>query len=76
MSLVRSDLVEFGAKSIEATLLSDTVSSGRDRRLCLEIPVHAFVAAVLIWGCGLNEIGQNTELYPPDGEPGETAKGD
>ena len=76
MSLVRSDLVEISAKSIEATLLSDTVSSGRDRRLCLEVPVHAFVAAVLVWGCGLNEIGQNAELYPPDGEPGETAKGD
>ena len=76
MSLVRSDLVEISAKSIEATLLSDTVSSGRDRRLCLEVPVHAFVATVLIWRRGLDEIRQDAELDPPDGEPGEAAKGD
>ena len=36
-----------------------------------ERSVHAFVAAVLIGGCRLDEVGENAEADPPDGKRGE-----
>ena len=50
---------------------SSAHAGGRDGGLSLEVFVHAFVAAVLLGRCGLDEIGQDAELDPPDGEPGE-----
>jgi hypothetical protein len=41
---------------------------GRDRRICLEVPVHALVATILLRGGGLDEVGEDAELDPPDRE--------
>ena len=71
MGLVGPDLVEINAEGIEAFLLSGSVAGGRDGGLSLEVFVHAFVATILLGRCGLDEIGQDAELDPPDGEPGE-----
>ena len=68
MGLVRPDLVEINAEGIEAALLSGAVRGGRDGCLGLEVFVHALMAAVLLRRGGLDEIRQNAELDPPDGE--------
>jgi hypothetical protein len=75
MGFVRPDLVEVRAEGIEATLLGAAVSCRRDGGLGLEILVHAFVATVLLGLTGFDEIGQDAELDPPDGEARETAQG-
>jgi len=68
VGLVRSDLVEVGAKGVEAALLGAAIAGWRDRRLGLEIPVHALVSAVLMGRGRLDEVGHDAELDPPDTE--------
>ena len=75
MRLVRPDLVEVSSEGIEAALLSTPVAGRRYRGLGLEVFVHAFVTAVLVRGGGLDEVGQNAELDPPDGQARETTQG-
>jgi hypothetical protein len=72
--LVRADVVEVATELIEATLLSRAVRSGWNGGLGLERTVHAFVSAVLMRRGGFDEIRQNTEPYPPDGELAETSQ--
>jgi hypothetical protein len=65
---MRADLVEVGTKAVESTLLSGAGRGGWDRGLGLEVPVHAFVATVLVRRSGLDEVRQDAELDPPEGE--------
>jgi hypothetical protein len=74
-SLVRPDLVEVVSEDVEASLLGGAVGGGREGGFRLEIPVHAFVSTVLVRGSGLDEVGEDVELDPPDGEAREAAQG-
>src|SRR5207244_335935 len=66
--LVRAEGVVLVAPAIEAALLLSSVALRRAGALALQGEVHALVAAVLVWGGGLGEIGQDAEADPPDRE--------
>jgi hypothetical protein len=74
-SLVGPDLVEVGFEGVEAPLLGGAVGGGREGGFRLEISVHALVPTVLVRGSGLDEVGEDAELDPPDGEAREAAQG-
>ena len=72
---MRSDLVVVETEGVESALLGAAIGSRRNGGFGLEIAVHAFVASVLVGRGWLDEIGEDAELDPPDGEGGESAEG-
>jgi hypothetical protein len=60
VGFMRPDLVEVDTEGIEPALLSGVVSSRRDSGIGLEVPVHAFVTAVLLGGSRLDEVSDQT----------------
>ena len=71
---MRSDAVEVGPELVEPALLGRAVAGRWDRGLGFEGAVHALVAAILLGAGGLDEIGQDAELDPPDAQPAETGE--
>jgi hypothetical protein len=67
--------VEGMPEGMEAPLLSAAGRRGGPSRLGLQVAVHALVAPVLMRAGGLDELGANAELEPPDAELGEAAEG-
>ena len=72
---MRSDAVEVGPELVEPALLGRAVAGRWDGGLGFEGAVHALVAAILLGAGGLDEIGQDAELDPPDGEPVKASQG-
>ena len=72
---MRSDVVEVRAERVETALLSRAISSWRDGGLGFERLVHTFVPPVLMRTGWLDEIGQDAEFDPPDGEGTEAGQG-
>jgi hypothetical protein len=73
---VRSLDVIDSAELVEPTLLRTEIGAGRCGGLFLEGSMHALVPAVLVGTRGLDELGEDTEGDPPDGELGEPSDGD
>src|SRR6188472_2644946 len=72
--LVRAERVEFLAPGGEAVLLRTLRVTRRARAPAFECAMHAFVPAVLLRRGGLDEVGQDPEANPPDGERREPAE--
>ena len=72
---VGSLVVELSPEAIEVELLSPEVLIRGPGGLSLEGPMHAFVASVLLWFSGLDELGDDAEADPPDGQLGDAPEG-
>ena len=66
---VRSLLIVLEPERVEPSLLSGEVAGRWSCGLRLEGSVHSFVSSVLLGVRGLDELGVDAELDPPDGEP-------
>ena len=73
--LVRTEGIEFVTPGIKAVLLRTAGVTGWSRTVAFERAMHAFVPADLLGRRGLDEIGEDTEADPPDGECGEAPEG-
>src|SRR3954454_8584416 len=73
---MRPLLVVANPKLIERSLLGPKRSPRRPRCLALERAVEALLAPVLLRLAGLDALGPDAELHPPDGEPTETSRTD
>jgi len=60
---------------VEPDLLLVVVCGGRPGGLGLQGPMHPLVTAVLLRMGGLDQLGEDPEPDPPDGEPRETPDG-
>ena len=72
---VRSLVVIDSAEFVEPTLLSTKMGARGRGGLFLEGPVHAFVPAILLGLSWLNELWDDAEGDPPDGELREPCDG-
>jgi hypothetical protein len=73
--LVGAHFVEGMPKGVEAALLGAEGARRRPRGLGLEIAMHPFVAAILLGRGGLDELGADAELEPPDAKLREAPEG-
>ena len=69
-------VVEDAAEGVEGLLLRPQVRPGRFGGLAFEGAVHAFVPPVLLRLPGLDQLGCDPELDPPDGEAAQAAECD
>jgi hypothetical protein len=53
-------------EAVELALLASEVAGRRPRRLALELAVHPFVGAVLLWTRREDALVNDPELHPPD----------
>ena len=67
---VRTVVVVLMTKPIEADLLRLEIAAGGTRRLRLEGAVHALMAPVLLRGRGRDQLGEDAQPNPPDGQCG------
>ena len=65
---MRALLIVATAKSIEALLLGRKTLPGRSGGSLFERPMHAFMAAILLWFAWLDPFGEDAEGDPPDGQ--------
>ncbi len=73
--LVRPDLVERLTEDVEPALLCTQVLGRGSGGAFAQGTMHSFVTAVLLRLAGLNELGNDPELDPGDGQLGEAAEG-
>jgi hypothetical protein len=67
--------VEFFSEAIESQLLALKGRGGRTRRFSFQSLVHAFVSSVLLRSSWLDELGEDSQTNPPDGESTQTPDG-
>ena len=65
---MRSDRVVFLAETVKAPLLGTDMAGGRNNGFLFEGAVHAFVAPVLLWTPGFDQLGNDPKFDPPDGQ--------
>jgi hypothetical protein len=66
--LVRPLAVELLAEALKLELLSLPNAGGRAGGFCLQRPVQAFLAAILLGFAGLDALGEDAQADPPGAE--------